>query len=334
MNEVSHYQSEDYHLNQALSVLVHLEGTTLRLQTPKHNIPRRAMWSESNYTTAAFIHQRHYDMRNAYVMLLPQGLVKKRLWSKKYPICIVLPAQASKTAGLKNLDISGAAAGVLDDDDGMDIPTETRLYLFGRTCRDKEEWFYRFLAASQNAPLPLRITDLLLHQPSPCYKPLPTPASVPELTHQRGPSTDSNISDLGHESSPDLSSKPEVSHESRLRDYLHYMARAIPTDSMHRSQQQAAKDEQRRGSGRMTPILPCPVRCEPQLAWVNAMVFRLFWDFLREKFWVEKIRTKIQNKLNKMHVSCTNVCDLMIFAIREVLEKDCIYMQLLYICML
>ena len=43
--------------------------------------------------------------------------------------------------------------------------------------------------------------------------------------------------------------------------------------------------------------------CDVQLIWLNALVSRCFMDFLREKYWVEKIREKIQKKLSKIHVS-------------------------------
>lgn len=39
------------------------------------------------------------------------------------------------------------------------------------------------------------------------------------------------------------------------------------------------------------------------VAWVNAAVGRIFWDFLTEPHWVEVVSKKIQMKLSKIRVS-------------------------------
>ena len=38
-------------------------------------------------------------------------------------------------------------------------------------------------------------------------------------------------------------------------------------------------------------------------AWVNSLVGRIFWDFLREKYWSDKVAHKIQKKLSKIRVT-------------------------------
>lgn len=86
------------------------------------------------------------------VSLLPPGLARKRLWNRKYPICITL---ADGEVGEER---------VLDDQeeecervDGQTAATAAdhqhpvTLYLFGRTGREKEEWFQHFLSASRTS---------------------------------------------------------------------------------------------------------------------------------------------------------------------------------------
>lgn len=41
---------------------------------------------------------------------------------------------------------------------------------------------------------------------------------------------------------------------------------------------------------------------EGQPAWMNALVGRIFWDFLREKYWTDQVAHKIQKKLSKIKV--------------------------------
>ena len=43
-------------------------------------------------------------------------------------------------------------------------------------------------------------------------------------------------------------------------------------------------------------------RSEACVAWMNALVGRVFWDFLREPYWAEQVSSKIQKKLSKIKV--------------------------------
>lgn len=86
--------------------------------------------------------------------LVPQSLARKRVWNKKYPIRIELAkqddfiskAEADRANEEKdNQDIAGSQEeGRVGSD--RDLPT---IYLFGRTGREKEEWFRRILLASK-----------------------------------------------------------------------------------------------------------------------------------------------------------------------------------------
>lgn len=42
---------------------------------------------------------------------------------------------------------------------------------------------------------------------------------------------------------------------------------------------------------------------EAQIAWINAFIGRIFWDFLCEKYWADLVAHKIQKKLGKIRVS-------------------------------
>ncbi|XP_073976982.1 testis-expressed protein 2 isoform X3 [Rhodnius prolixus] len=94
MNEFCYeYQPELYHITQTETVYVRLEGSNLRLATPRQKIPKRAFWNEQKYKLR-FDKERAYDITNCVVKLLPEKLAHKRIWSKKYPICIVLQPQS------------------------------------------------------------------------------------------------------------------------------------------------------------------------------------------------------------------------------------------------
>lgn len=94
---------------------------------------------------------------------MPKSLARKRIWNKKYPICIELgrqddfmsKAQPDKETSEEKPPAERELGG--EDPKKPPHPQErTRsgqrdqiLYLFGRTGREKEEWFQRFILASK-----------------------------------------------------------------------------------------------------------------------------------------------------------------------------------------
>jgi len=275
MNELSHYNAAEFHINDTCSVYVTLESCTLRLQTPKHGIPKRAICDEY-IPMAAFVRQRHFDLEGGRVHLLPQDLVSKRLWSKKYPICIV-PRRLTNDL----VDVDGDQK-------------RTVLYLFARTCRGKEEWYRRFVYASRGTPWPTRLSDVVAQTSPTTDQSLASPMSVSWQKHRREGSTDSTSSSI---SAAESTSAVEIDYsrllpEHNLTDYSKYMSAVMPFGPAP-----ALSDDQSPAS----------------MTWLNALIGRLFLDFLREKYWAEKMRDKIQNKLCKMHVSHTNLCENHLF---------------------
>lgn len=78
--------------------------------------------------------------------LLPPGLARKRVWNKKYPICITLAeGEVGEERVVKGQEEEERAEGHKVTDQQLPVT----LFLFGRTGREKEEWFQHFLSASQ-----------------------------------------------------------------------------------------------------------------------------------------------------------------------------------------
>lgn len=97
------------------------------------------------------------------IYLVPKSLARKRIWNKKYPICIELGQQddfmSKAQTDKETCEEKPAAERELANEDPkkpLQPPEGTRagqrdqiLYLFGRTGREKEEWFRRFVLASK-----------------------------------------------------------------------------------------------------------------------------------------------------------------------------------------
>lgn len=80
---------------------------------------------------------------------MPPGLARKRVWNKKYPICITLAEEELEVESLLEGQEEGETA------EKPSIPSHrspATLYLFGRTGREKEEWFQHLLSASKAEP--------------------------------------------------------------------------------------------------------------------------------------------------------------------------------------
>ncbi|KAJ0041740.1 hypothetical protein NL108_007364 [Boleophthalmus pectinirostris] len=275
MNEMYNYDAETFHPSATHSVYVSLEGSRLQLSLPNTNIRRWASLNETPPEPPAFVHSRVYQLTDCKVSLLPSGLARKRIWNKKYPICIVI------------------GPGVGDgQEEGKDRPEKlVTLYLFGRTGRDKEEWFQHFLSAAK-----------------------------PEATSSDQDEESSNTVCVGETVQDSFEELVDLTGAMKTRtlvDYSTYMAQLISSESyeaipspmnkespiIYSSTEIPNKDntcgvESGAEMGADLGTLGCSSDGHPH--WVNSLVGRIFWDFLREKYWTDQVAHKIQKKLSKI----------------------------------
>lgn len=266
MNEAHTYDPETFHLSVTHSVHVSLEGTRLQLSYPSANIRRWASLNETPSEPAAFVHSRVYQLADCKVSLLPSGLARKRIWNKKYPICIVL------------------AQGAHEGQEEVEGPVA--LYLFGRTGRDKEEWFQHFLSASK--------------------------PEAKSTIRDEGSSADAAcVEETGEDSCEELVDLTGAMKTRTLVDYSTYMAQLIDTETYDVIPSPLEKEgptifkntnefpDIDDTCGDQPGVEPaCSAEGQPH--WVNSLVGRIFWDFLREKYWTDQVAHKIQKKLSKI----------------------------------
>ncbi|KAM3859390.1 testis-expressed protein 2 [Diretmus argenteus] len=319
MNEIHEYDPDTYHPSQTQSVFATLEGSCLRLDSPCSNISRRATYDEKVHE-AAFVKSRSFQLANSKVFLLPSVLARKRVWNPKYPICIQL---ARGGTSLKE-------GGELEENQGEEQDVEvttprqtsskpvhdppTTLYLFGRTGREKEEWFRLFLFASTDVK---REKDRDKQRPGRCLSRSGDPAVVPSasaFSHLPGSHGSSRVGGAEDEapSTPSLPSVPPA-HSSQtpsgtrglsLLDYHSYMSRLLATEepSPVTSPGSGITETSPTFRGNCTcNFTECPGDGQ-QVAWANAVIGRIFWDFLREKHWADVVSHKIQKKLSKIRL--------------------------------
>nr|XP_028568536.1 testis-expressed protein 2 isoform X2 [Podarcis muralis] len=309
MNEIHNYDPETYHATLTHSVYVRLEGSTLRLSNPNKNISRRAIYNEAK-PEVTYISQKIYDLTESKIHLVPKSLARKRIWNKKYPICIELgrqddfmaKAQADKETSeekptVEKVEASSEEPKRQPQDGAKSITQKDQvLYLFGRTGREKEEWFQRFLLASKLKSEGKKPIAVCGQKPGFLPAHSRSDSQSGALTHSRSSSKGSIDEILSQPKQKELAASVR---QKMLLDYNMYMARCIP-------QEQASPVASPVHSAESSPTavkkLPSDVHCEEetQEAWVNALLGRIFWDFLGEKYWSDMVSKKIQMKLSKI----------------------------------
>ncbi|XP_034075751.1 LOW QUALITY PROTEIN: testis-expressed protein 2 [Gymnodraco acuticeps] len=331
MNEIHCYDPEMYHATLTHSVYVRLEGSVLRLSKPNRNISRRATHNEPK-PDVTYISQKIYDLTDSKINLVPQSLARKRVWNKKYPICIELAKQEdfmSKTQVEKpdageekratlgeklersELELVSGSGSTEEPKKITSAGGELTIYLFGRTGREKEEWFRRFLLASR-----IKAEGKGVSLPGICKSAFLSPhsrSSSPQLgggleADSRSSSRGSleELSQLRHRdpSSALTCGSTAGMKQKMLLDYNVFMAKYVnpqapqtsptATESPGPSPESSPKTTKKTRRSSEEPA-------EPE-AWVNAFVGRMFWDFLGEKYWADVVSKKIQMKLSKIRL--------------------------------
>ncbi|XP_077636424.1 testis-expressed protein 2 isoform X2 [Crocuta crocuta] len=309
MNEIHNYDPETYHATLTHSVFVRLEGETLRLSKPNKNISRRASYNETK-PEVTYISQKIYDLSDSKIYLVPKSLARKRIWNKKYPICIELGRQddfmSKAQTDKETSEEKPPAERELGGEDPKKPPHSqegTRsgqrdqiLYLFGRTGREKEEWFRRFILASKLKSEIKKPPGVSGSKPGvlPSYSRHSSPSG--HLSHSRSSSKGS---------AEELISQPKQKElvgsvrQKMLLDYSVYMARCVPQENRSPQRSPVQSAESSPTAGKKLPEA-APSEEEEQEAWVNALLGRMFWDFLGEKYWSDLVSKKIQMKLSKI----------------------------------
>ncbi|NWR46507.1 TEX2 protein, partial [Regulus satrapa] len=309
MNQLHVYDPELFHPSLTHSVLAVLDGATLKLSYPKSNIPRRASFEEE-ILDAVFISHRCYDLTDAKVFLCPPSLARKRTWNKKYPICVLLPepAEGEGRSSEEHAELQGDEGSRKVPASGQDIPGDGRdrcLYLFGRTGREKEEWYQHLVQASRGTPSSHGDTGPGEGQPP---RPLLWARTHPGTQflgmgwapQSSGSSSGGSAEDIP---SPDPAKDGSGSAEEIYLDYSTYMARFVPAQgapSPERSPSHGALGSPTPTKGLVAAVPPQLGEDTASMAWMNALVGRIFWDFLREQYWAEQVSNKIQKKLSKI----------------------------------
>ncbi|CAH1135926.1 unnamed protein product [Ceutorhynchus assimilis] len=295
------YDPLTYHIYQTQSVFLRLQGSLLRLSHSKSKVPKRAMWNEHEIK-ASFSHHRIYNLLGAKISLLPEGLAKIRLWSKKYPICITLSKdQMNFDQNLLKMEM---------DDDKSSEKSKSPI-IKKKSLFRKREYPYlsqRFSKLTEDQDVDLD-SDSRASTPSPEITELTPETPIPLLNDQSFEDDMHSLPDDSSECSQNDSSselkiylfgRTDREKEDWFRrlaaathhgeentetsqivlEYMRYMTMFNKTSNSDFQEKQAGNDLE-----------------EIKQLWFNALVGRVLFDCTRDPNFTKKVQNRIQKKL-------------------------------------
>ncbi|XP_011300714.1 testis-expressed sequence 2 protein [Fopius arisanus] len=276
------YDPQNYHVARTNAVYFKLEGETLRIMETRTRVPKRAVWNETQLT-ARYTRKRVYSLVGASIELLPEGLTRRRRWSKKYPICITFAPegigdsvvietpsddelQESEKESHKiiveedetddDVSLSKDLKEVFEDCQDEEDDTTFKVFVFGRTDRQKEDWYRRLVSAAKAVDKRNSI---------PSTKELTISSSSSSLSQSNGDGKNLTLSNID--------TPPELTYNSYMSKYTDIQS--IPTDS------------------NITPA-------DNDILWLNALFGRLLFDMHKCPDMINVIQDKIQRKLSNI----------------------------------
>ncbi|XP_014275137.1 testis-expressed protein 2 [Halyomorpha halys] len=328
------YQPEIYHVTQTETVYARLEGSVLKLASPRQKVSKRAIWNEPHYKLR-FDRERTYDISNCEVLLLPDKLAHKRIWSKKYPICIILNPDSHlgtryRERGTSSLDFvsykkspkKGEEEEKVDEEqDGGEVKTPSKTKKGGiyldeddmSLCSDEEDDDNGLSSDYVKVPTSLinknniylfartdREKDIWFRRLVAAAK---EKSSAIEEEEQK--------SDVSLSESEDFKTpmKPLKSSEHYHTFMVHYVRRKISV---------CGSDEN----------VDVPEEEEESLVWLNMFLARILYDPMHDGYWIKQVQEKIQKKLSAIKVP-TFMESLLVSHVElsesvPVIEKSCL----------
>ena len=168
------YAYDPNSVSETTLVYARLRDNNLTLSLPKLDSSSRKIDIKTvdENTTLPFVHHDHFDITGSKVSLTPLTLSPKRIWSKKYPLCLALGNPGKEQEEAKELsdeDLSKQKFNAQRSLDEVNV-----LYLFAKTGRQKEEWYQHFdrvLSPKKNVSASVSDIDNALRPSSSCSYP-------------------------------------------------------------------------------------------------------------------------------------------------------------------
>ena len=252
--------------------------------------------------------------------ILPSELVRKRYWSKKYPLClkgVSLTSRNTKTnssaalssspsfsssmgksilASRNSIPSSQSTSSIAQQSHPSASLSSDTLILFARTDREKEEWFKLFKKAA--AQKLMDSTQYLRQQKAKLTASM-TPSSS---SMQINKASDAKASENNVSFSYDASSDKIVYKQAEEPKQQHQQTPIKSSASTPGSTASTPSSETAMSVNAIETQTENGYLYDKSLAFLNTFLIRAFADFFNEKKWINLIQTKIQKKLSTIKV--------------------------------
>nr|XP_027204119.1 uncharacterized protein LOC113797866 [Dermatophagoides pteronyssinus] len=195
---------------------------------------------------------------------------RKYIWSKKYPICIEFNEEIRQDDNLDNSFQSASPTPIL-----------SKLVIFARTCREKEEWFWAIktsidsiISSSKNS-ISVRGSNNSLNDSPSESKTYLFVASTGEFK----------------QTDPEILVTQQNNHHHHHQQCLHILTRRLNYSNFMRTNILNAEGIGPGNPGMMTA-----------LTWFNVLLNRLSFDILNKPNWSAYIAKKLQRKLRRLRL--------------------------------
>ncbi|GFY36945.1 testis-expressed protein 2 [Trichonephila inaurata madagascariensis] len=238
-----------------------------------------------------------YDLCGANISLVPKGLSKRRIFRKKFPICIMLPAISKKLHTVEDTfeDMDQEEKcdyfSLFPYQDGLlEMPKRRALYIFALTDREKETWYW---ALKKCVKIEEHVTEFSsLYSGSPKFDATSLSySSLMEMSHNETLSiADDSAGKSAEISFSSNKTKPNLEFGEYVKILFENYQREINAAKFSWTSEDIQIVNKKKN---------CKQKDVP-VEWMNVALGRLFYDFLTQKHWSDKIMAKIQKKLNQL----------------------------------
>ncbi|KAL6734298.1 hypothetical protein Aduo_004854 [Ancylostoma duodenale] len=332
MNELKgRYSPATYHVNNAQSVLVRLEGSTLRISRPAKAVLKHAFHEDPTLTQPqpTMVSQTIYSLEGAHVSLRPKRLAKRRWWSRKYPIHIRfarkpgdvdLSKPLSRSVSMHPVEsapdrlplISEGASSVDEgytaETDTSESESEQRTSLFGRANSLSE--MPDFLSMSDGTPRPCKGRSIYLFVRAAREKErwfhLLREACAQSHDFTR-PLAKRSTSELYFTNNGNSSSSSKSPSSPVFEDAVYKRIHRQFTEQISLIRGCGVSPPERGSTvsidlGTMKWKPGIPEENSDLVESINSLGTRIFFDFCRDEFWANQVKQKIQSKLATIHL--------------------------------
>lgn len=283
---------------------INIENCCLKIFVPKKKTNKDSSPKSESFAS--------YNLLGATISLVPKDLPKKRVWNKKYPICIALPlskmpscADSCNDADTSSTDYLSA---VYCENDRFEISNQKALYFFALTDREKETLFWVLQKNIEDTVDGVKSAKQPYGTSSKIDICCMTYTSLLELNSDDSLSFNKDIPEDDSLNAVDKATT-DLEFDIYMKNLFENFERMNKFSSRSRSFEDLKNLKEREDLPRTSESVMSKDDTflssntgDFSVDWLNVVLGRMFYDFLTQKSWSDHVKDRIQRKLDKIEM--------------------------------